>query len=142
MQQAVGTLADYSRSVIELYRRKQAETPDPVARACLELAIKQESRLRSGLVEAVGGLSSKQQSAQFKWHDKWQLVNVARLYEHSVKDVDDVLSLVIECDERARAYCAGLTASTNSPEVLHMLELLEETRSQHLREYTWQVSRA
>jgi hypothetical protein len=141
MEQALCTLGDYSEGVIHLYRCKCVETRDQMAKACLQLAIKHEERFQAGLREALGELSDKQRSAQFKWHDKWQLVNVPRLHACTVKDADDVVSLVLECDERARAYCAGLTASTNSAEILHVVERLEEARSQHAREYAWQVIR-
>jgi hypothetical protein len=141
MHQAMGTLAGYSRDVVDLYRRKQVQSPCHAVRACLQLAIKYELRMQVGIVEASDQLSAKQQSAHFKWHDRWQLVNVSRLSDRVINDVDDVLSLVTECAERARVYCACLAASTNSSEVLHLIERLEENRSQQLRDYAWQVSR-
>lgn len=137
------TISTYSKQVVDVYEHFKLRSRDDEVKSFLDLAIDQELRLQGGLKEYGKDLPMKVSHAQFKWHDKRQLFKaLEHIEDQRITNTDEAVQLVSHCEHALSAYCDGLTASTNSEEVLEFIETLKTMRNQEMREAAWQVQRS
>lgn len=142
MGDVLRSVREYTQKVIQLYQRRRDEVDDPEVQACLDVATASEQRLEKGVTLAGKELSSKQRSAQFKWHDRKLLFDALHDADAApLLRVDDAVRIVERCDAALISYFDGLRASTHSVEVLELIDALLDMRRSELQKFAWQVTR-
>lgn len=142
MPDVLRTVREYSQKVINLYQTRKDETEDAEVQTCLDVATATEQRLEKGVAGAASELSSKQRSAQFKWHDRKLLFDALHDMEQApLRHVEDAVRVVERCDSALLGYFDALRASTNSTEVLELIDSLSDMRQRELQKFSWQATR-